>query len=121
VILPTIAVLFAAAVAALYFFLATRRDRRSLFRTAVYLGLTLGLIRAAGASFGWYIVEHTGGPAQVPGFALAMLAWPEAALFRGRRLTPAPLEFHVRLWLLLIASTTIVVALIAGVAARRRA
>jgi hypothetical protein len=96
---------FAAAVAGLYWHLRKRRDRRSLFRTTLFVGFGIGLARAALASLGWYVVEHTGGPLQVPAFALAMLAWPEAAIFTERRLTPAPPDFYVRLSLLLVAGT----------------
>jgi hypothetical protein len=120
VILPTIVVLFVAAIVGLYWFLANRRDQRSVWRTALGLGLTIGILRGLFASIGWYTVEHTGGPLQVPGFALAMLAWPEAAVFRGRRTSPAPLHFYVRLSLLLIMSTTVLFAVVAAVVTRRR-
>jgi hypothetical protein len=119
VILPTIVVLFVAAIASLYWYLRTHRTR-NLFRTALVLGVTIGVIRAVLASVGWYVVEHTGGPLQVPGFALAMLAWPEAVLFRARRTTPVPIHFYLLLSLLLITSTVALVASIAAVASRSR-
>jgi hypothetical protein len=65
--------------------------------------------RAALASLGWYVVEHTGGPLQSPAFALAMLAWPEAAMLTTSRVTPAPGLFYVFLSLLLISTTVMFV------------
>ena len=89
-------------------------------RTAVYTGCILGILRAILASVGWYAVEHTGGPLQVPAFALAMLAWPEAMVFAERHTTPAPQGFYLRLSLLLVTSTAVNIGLVGAVAALRR-
>lgn len=118
-VFPTVLIVLAAAIVGLSWYLGTKRDRRSLFRAAVYIGCTLGVVRAGLASFGWYVVEHTGGPLQVPAFALAMLAWPEAAIFTERRTTPAPPEFYLRLSLLLFVSTVMLIGMVAAVAASR--
>ena len=48
------------------------------WRSSVMIGCCMGIVRGVLASFGWYTVEHTSGPLQIPEFALAMLAWPEA-------------------------------------------
>ena len=118
-ILPVIVVLFGAAMAGLYWYLLSRPDRPTLVRTALFIGVGIGVIRAAGACAGWYVVEHTGGPLQVPGFALAMLAWPEAAIFRERSTTPATAQFYLQLALLLISSSVAIVAIVAAAASRR--
>jgi hypothetical protein len=118
-ILLTILVVFAAAIAGVYWHLGKQPDRRSLLRRTLQIGLVVGLARAALASWGWYTVEHTGGPLQIPAFALAMLAWPEAAIFLAeRRTTPVPPEFYVRLSVLLVAGTLVLVGAVA-LAARR--
>ena len=95
-------------------------DRRSLWRTALIVGVGTGVLRAVLSSLGWYIVEHTGGPLQIPGFAMAMMAWPEAALLAERRMAPAPPSFYFQLSVVLVTSTVTFVALIAFIAARRR-
>jgi hypothetical protein len=113
-ILPSILVVFAAAIAGLYWHLRKQPDRRSLWRRTLQIGLGVGLARAGLASWGWYTVEHTGGPLQIPAFALAMLAWPEAALFLAeRRTTAVPPEFYVQLSVLLIAGTLVLVGAVA--------
>ena len=96
-------------------------DRRALWRMAIYVGVGTGALRAALASLGWYIVEHDGGPLQVPAFALAMMAWPEAVVLAQRRTTPAPPFFYLQLSLLLMATTTAFAAVIAWLAERRGA
>jgi hypothetical protein len=107
-------------IAALYWLMRGQPNRRSLWRTALIVGVGTGVLRAALSAFGWYVVEHTGGPLQIPGFAMAMMAWPEAALLAERRLSPAPLSFYFQLSLLLVTSTVTFVALIAFIAGRRR-
>ena len=99
---------FAALTVALYLYLRTQRDSRSLWRSSVAIGSSVGIARAVLAAVGWYGVEHTGGPLQIPAFALAMLAWPEAMVF-GRQHGPAPLTFYVSLAFLLIASSLLLV------------
>ena len=76
--------------------------------------------RAALASLGWYMIERTGGPLQIPAFALAMMAWPEGAMLDQRRLTPVPPAFYIQLSVLLIASTLAVSCLVAVIAAKSR-
>lgn len=119
-ILPAVLILFAVAIAVLYSHLRRQPDRRSLWRTTLRIGLGVGATRAALASLGWYVVEHTGGPHQIPGFALAMLAWPEAAILPRRRLTLAPPEFYVYLSLVLVIGTLTLVGLVALAAGRNR-
>jgi len=118
VILSTFIVLAAIALAAFYAHLRRESDHGTLWRSTLRIGLAVGVIRAALASVGWYVVEHTGGPLQIPAFALAMMAWPEAAFFlRERRTTPVPPEFYARLSLLLVATTMLFAGMLA-VAAR---
>ena len=119
-ILPAVLILFAVAIAVLYSHLRRQPDRRSLWRTTLWIGLGVGATRAALASLGWYVVEHAGGPHQIPGFALAMMAWPEAAVFTRSRLTPAPPEFYVFLSFLLVIGTLTLVGLVAVAAGRDR-
>lgn len=118
-ILPAVVLFFCGAVALLYLYLRARPDRRSLWRSTIRIGLVVGIARAALASLGWYTVEHTGGPLQVPAYALTMFALPEAALLPRRRVTVAPPEFYVFLSLLLIAGT-LAAASIVALAVRRR-
>ena len=113
-ILPVLLVAIAVVAAALYVYLRKRPTRRERWRIALAIGVGVGLLRAVLASTGWYVVEHTGGPLQVPAFALAMLAWPEAALLAQRRVAPAPGEFYVRLSLTLVTGTVIMTALVAA-------
>ena len=87
---------------------------------AIYLGLGTGALRAALSSLGWYVVEHDGGPLQVPAFALAMMAWPEAAVLAERRTIPAPPHFYLQLSLVLMTTTVAFAAAVAWFAARRR-
>jgi hypothetical protein len=116
----TLLILLAAVIAGLYSIMRRQPDRRSLWRTALFVGLGTGVARAGLASLGWYLVEHAGGPLQIPAFALVMMAWPEGAILAERRLTPAPPAFYLRLSLLLMASTLALVVLVAVVAGRRR-
>ena len=96
----------------LYVHLGRETDLRRRWRSAVRIGATVGIVRAVGASVGWYVVEHTGGPWQIPAFALALLAWPEGAML-GRHRGPAPPTFFIVLGLLLIVTS---VAVTCGVA-----
>ena len=124
VILLTFVVLLAIALAAFYAHLRRESVHGGLWRSTLRIGFAVGVIRAALASVGWYVVEHTGGPFQIPAFALAMMAWPEAAFFlRERRTTPVPPEFYIRLSLLLITTTMLlagVLAVVARLAHRKR-
>lgn len=112
--------LLAAVIAGIYWLMRKQPDRRSLWRTALYVGAGTGLTRAVLASLGWYMVEHTGGSLQIPAFALAMMAWPEGAMLDERRLAPASLVFYVQLSALLLASTLAVTCLVAVIAAKSR-
>jgi zinc transporter ZupT len=116
----TLLILLTAVVAGLYSIMRRQPDRRTLWRTALYVGIGTGVARAGLASLGWYLVERSGGPLQIPAFALVMMAWPEGVILAERRLTPAPLTLYVQLSLLLIASTVALVAIVAFVAGRRR-
>ena len=107
--LTPVILLFVAAVAAVLFrYLRAKADVRALWRSSVVIGSSVGLARAVLACVGWYGVEHTGGPLQIPAFALAMLAWPEVVVF-GRHQGPVSLHFYVSLGLLLIASSLVLV------------
>ena len=106
--------------AGIYWLMRKAPDRQSLWRTALYVGAVTGVTRAALASLGWYMVERTGGPLQIPAFALAMMAWPEGAMLDERRLAPAPPAFYVQLSVLLLATTLAVTCLVALVAAKSR-
>lgn len=119
-IAPIALVVVALVIAGMYWLMRRQPDRRSLWRTALIVGVGTGVLRAALSSFGWYVVEHTGGSLQIPGFAMAMMAWPEAALLAERRVGPAPPSFYFELSLLLVTSTVTFVALIAFIAGRRR-
>jgi hypothetical protein len=119
-ILLTVPVVFAGAIAVLYLHLREQRDRRSLWHRTLQIGLGVGAARALLASTGWYVVEHTGGPLQIPAFALAMVAWPEAAFLAGRRLGPTPPECYLSLSLVLVASTVILVGVVALAAGMTR-
>ena len=119
-IVPTALIVLALVVAGMYWLMRKQPDRRSLWRTALYVGIGTGLVRASLSSLGWYLVERSGGPLQIPAFALAMMAWPEAAVFAERRLTPAAPVFYVQLSLLLVTSTLAFAMVIAAFAARGR-
>lgn len=109
----------AAATYALFRYSGRHQNRSRVVRRALYAGGAVGLCRGIVASAGWYVVEHAGGPIQAPAYALAMLAWPEAAVFAERRTTPSPPEFYPQLSLLLIVTTASISGLIAAVATRR--
>jgi bacteriorhodopsin len=113
-------ILLAALLAALYSMMRRQPDRRSLWRTALYVGAGTGVARAALASLGWYMIERTGGPLQIPAFAMAMMAWPEGVMLDERRLTPVPPAFYIQLSVLLIASTLAISCLVAVIAAKSR-
>jgi hypothetical protein len=107
-------------VAGMYGLMRRQSNVRNLWRTALIVGVGTGVLRAALSSLGWFIVERTGGPLQIPGFAMAMMAWPEVALIAERRVGRAPLSFYFEMSLLLVTSTVTFVALIAFIAGRRR-
>lgn len=104
--------LFAAAIVGLYRHLAAKDSVLALWRSAVAIGSVVGIGRAMLACVGWYTVEHTGGPLQIPGFALAMLAWPEATVL-GRHQGSVPLQFYLWLGLLLAVTSLLLVSGIA--------
>jgi hypothetical protein len=111
-LLFSVVLLWTAMVFALFRYLAMKRGGRALWRSSIAIGLTTGLLRGGFASVGWYAVEHTGGPFQVPAFVLAMLAWPEAALF-GRHRGFTPLTFYPMLVATLTVSSVAWVAILA--------
>jgi len=100
------------AMVTLYRYFVRKRDGRARWHSAAAIGASVGITRAILACTGWYVVEHTGGPLQIPAFALAMLAWPEAIVFGGHR-GPVPLGFYPVLALLLIVTS---MSLVTGVA-----
>jgi hypothetical protein len=104
--------LYAAGIIVLYRHLAAKPSRRALWRSAVKVGFSVGIARAVLSCIGWYAIERTGGPLQIPAFALAMLAWPEAVLF-GRHRGSVPLQLYVQLSLLLIVTSLLLVGGIA--------
>jgi hypothetical protein len=99
---------FAALTVVLYRHLRAKRDSRALWRSSVAIGASVGIARAVLGCVGWYGVEHTGGPLQIPAYALAMLALPEAIVF-GRHRGPIPLNAYISLGFLLIASSLLLV------------
>ena len=99
---------FAALTVVLYRYLRAKHDSRALWRSSVAIGSSVGIARAVLACLGWYGVEHTGGPLQIPAYALAMLALPEAIVF-GQHRGPIPLNVYISLGFLLIASTLVLV------------
>jgi multisubunit Na+/H+ antiporter MnhB subunit len=113
-------VVVAGAVALLYLYLRRQSNPQSLWRRAIVIGIGIGIVRATLASYGWYTLERTSGPLQIPAYVLVMLALPEAAITAGRRTSPHSPEFLVWLSLLLVVSTTALVALVAFLANRRR-
>ena len=106
-------------VAATFTYLRARPSRGAAFAAALKLGAFIGILRATLACVGWYGVEHTGGPLQIPAFLLAMFAWPEAWLI-GRVLGHTRPEVYVRLAVLLIVSSLVVVTTIAALASAAR-
>src|SRR5687768_4470779 len=101
--------------------LVTVGNAPPVWRSVLRIGVPIGILRSALASIGWYVTEHTGGPFQVPGFALAMMAWPEAALLPRTRVHAAPPEFYAYLWVLLIVTTSLFVAVTISLSRTRRA
>ena len=75
---PIFLLLLLGAVYLLGRYLWTRRA--SLWRTAIITGLVLGIVRASAVLSGWWAVERTSGWLQIPGYFLAILAWPEVLL-----------------------------------------
>src|SRR5712692_2863135 len=111
-VLPGLVVLFGLATVTLYRYLARRPNPRALWQSTVAIGIVVGIARAVLAGLGWYVVEHTGGPLQIPAFALAMLALPEAAVF-GRHRGPVPPALYVSLGLLLTLTSLLFVSVVA--------
>ena len=109
---PVIFFLYAAGIILLYRHLAAKPNQQALWRSAVKVGFTVGIVRAVLSCIGWYTIERTGGPLQIPAFALAMLAWPEAVLFGGHR-GHVPLLLYVQLSLVLIVTSILLVSGIA--------
>ena len=118
-VFPFLLFVLAAAVAILFVRFRRIESSRTLWRTAVVLGLGIGLTRASFACVGWYVVEHTGGPAQTPAFLLAMFSWPEAILLPRHRTGATPASTYMELFLLLLVSSVLVVVAIAAAARRR--
>ena len=104
--------LYAAGIIVLYRHLAAKLSRRALWHSAFNVGISVGIARAVLSCIGWYAIERSGGPLQIPAFALAMLAWPEAVLF-GRHRGLVPLQLYVQLSLLLIVTSLLLVGGIA--------
>lgn len=126
-LVPIIFLVFGAIFGLLFLHFIRRPNRKALLRSAITIGFSAGVIRGLLASIGWYGVEHTGGPLQIPAGALTMLAWPEAYFATGilweRHRTVTPLSFYPRLALLLIVTTVCfvgTVALLAWATRRRR-
>jgi hypothetical protein len=109
---PLIIVLCAPGIIGLYRYLAAKPNLGALWRSAVIIGFSVGVTRSVLSCVGWYTVERTGGPLQIPAFALAMLAWPEATLF-GRHQGLVPLQFYLQLSFLLIVTSLLLVCGIA--------
>jgi hypothetical protein len=107
-LLPICFLALAALTVVLYRYFQAKRDSRALWRSSLAIGSSAGLVRAVLACIGWYGVGHTGGPLQIPAYALAMLALPEGIAL-GRHQGPVPLSFYVSLGLVLIASSLLFV------------
>ena len=107
-LLPVIALCLPICLIALYRYLARKHAARALWRSSLTVSVTVGLLRGVLAGVGWYVVEHTGGPLQIPAFVLAMLAWPEAVVL-GRHQGPTPMRFYPVLALLLLVTSTLLV------------
>jgi hypothetical protein len=115
-VLPTLLVVFGAVAFVLFRWFRNRPSTASTWRGVMLLGLAIGLTRATLASFGWYVVEHTGGPAQVPAFLLVMLAWPEAVFLPRVPPSGTPVSAYMSLFVLLVVGSFILVTAIAAVA-----
>jgi hypothetical protein len=94
--------------------LRRRDDGGTLWGSAATIGLLVGVARAGLAIAGWYGLEHTAGVLQIPAYALALLALPEAMVF-GRQHGPAPPHTYVFLGLLLVGTSLVLVAAVAFV------
>jgi hypothetical protein len=108
-----------AALAALWVVVGGLRRRRTSWPTVLTVGLALGILRAVLVTWGWYTVEHTGGPLQIPAYLLSILALPEVVLLprqAGHLATPP--EFYTRLALLMVGSTASAFAIVAAIARR---
>jgi len=108
-LLPVFLLALAALTVVLYRYFQARHDSRALWRSSVVIGSSVGIARAVFACVGWYGVEHTGGPLQIPAYALAMLAMPEAIVF-GRHQGPVSLTSYLSLGFVLIASSLLLVS-----------
>lgn len=108
-VVAAVLLLVAVATILLHRYLGTRPDARELWRSTIGLGASLGTLRAVLACVGWYGVQHTGGPLQVPAYFLAMLALPEAIVFGGHR-GAVPPTFYLALGSLLIVTTALMVS-----------
>ena len=115
-VLATLLLAFGAVTFVLSRWFRARPTTSSIWRSAILIGLGIGLTRATLASFGWYVVEHTGGPAQVPAFLLVMLAWPEAVLLPRVPPSGSTAGTYVSLFVLLVISSLVLVTAIAAVA-----
>jgi hypothetical protein len=117
-VLPLIVVVYVTGLAGLYMFFQRRRGAPTFWRMTILIGLGIGIARAILASMGWYAVERTGGWLQIPGFMLAMLAWPEAAALPRSRVGRVTPGFYALLSSVLVASSALLVGAIAAVAHR---
>jgi hypothetical protein len=115
-VLPTLLLFFGALAFVVFYWFRRRPSTSSAWRAAILLGFGIGLTRATLASFGWYVVEHTGGPTQVPAFLLVMFAWPEAVFLPRSPPSGTPVGTYVSLFVLLVVSSLLFVAAIAAVA-----
>jgi hypothetical protein len=113
-------VLIAVAVAVVRY-LMRQPTPHALWRASLTLGAVVGVVRGLGAAAGWYWTEHSQGGWQIAGFALAMLAWPEAALLDMRRVTPARPGFYLLLAVTLVVTTIGAMSVIALLLQLRRA
>ncbi|HSP13416.1 MAG TPA: hypothetical protein VLV78_01540 [Thermoanaerobaculia bacterium] len=113
-ILLTLVLAFAGVVVLIFVWFQTRSGRKALYRSALILGASIGLSRAVIACTGWYVVEHNGGPLQIPAYLMSMFALPEAVLLgRTRLATP---QLYGKLSALLIAGSLVSIMAIAVVA-----
>ncbi len=105
-----IPILFVVAVAGLMLFrhLRARADARTLWRSSLKIGSSIGIARAVLAGVGWYGLGHTAGVLQIPSYMLALLALPEAIVF-GRSRGPVPFQQYVLLGLFLVATSLLAV------------
>jgi hypothetical protein len=117
-VLIALPLLYLVLLALLYRTLAAR-NANQLWPTALFWGSGLGAGRGLLAAAAWYVVEHEGGPLQIPAYAVAMFAWPEAAVLGPARGTAAP-GHYTRLVLLLFGSTVLAVVVVALLVQTRR-